>query len=109
RGRGLEIVDQPIERFLDAVQLIVENPAVKLSRVVGAALASDHVPDVLVARADDARRIFWKYRLEERAERAGPVRRAMILAEGGQRLQEVRVPLGTWRSEEHTSELQSHL
>src|SRR5262249_13333396 len=99
-ARGLEIVDQPVDRPLDAVELVLEHPAMQLPGIVGEALAAEHVPDVLVTRADHARRVLRKNGLQERAERAGPVRRAMPLAETFQRFQEIRVPLITWHDGE---------
>src|ERR1041384_773802 len=93
---SLEVVDQPIERLLDAVELVLEHPAVQLSRIVGEAVGAQHVPHVLVARANDARGILRKDGLQKGTERAGPLRRAVARSESFHRLQEIRVPLETF-------------
>ena len=81
-GAGrFEVVDETLEGLVDAEQFVLEELAAETTFVVHVALRANHVPDVLVAAAANAFRIGRNDGLEKLGECAGPMRRAMVLAE----------------------------
>jgi len=88
RRGGLEIIDQTLDRVVDAVELVLEKLTAPASLAVVEALDAHHVPDILMAGTGDAARVGRENPFEEAGKVPGPACGAMLLAELRQRLEQ---------------------